>query len=412
MPIPRAKSHTLALHLDPAEVVRRLPSTEGLAWLDSSVAQKNETWSYVGTAPQKILRGNIDRDWAMIENAVTSGQEHHAGSDPFTSGLIGWVGFDGNFCFGVYPQILAFHHQSRHWWGHAEPELISAEAIPKAAHSYHNLDFKSQTPRAEFIRAVEHAQSYIAAGDVYQVNLAYPWLAAWPSDASALGYYERLRRVSPAPYAAFLDIGDTRIISSSPECFLRMAASTITTRPIKGTRPRFPLDTTRDAQSRAELMRSAKEQAELLMITDLERNDLGQVCEYGSVHVTELASVETFAQVFHLISTVTGKLRSDVDHAAAFRACFPGGSISGAPKKRALEIIAELEQHPRGCYTGAIGYFGFNGQSQFNIAIRTAIQKGDSIHFHVGAGIVADSVPAREYEETLHKAAGLLAAAR
>ena len=160
-----------------------------------------------------------------------------------------------------------------------------------------------------------------------------------------------------------------------------------------------------------ELQASVKENAELLMITDLERNDLGQVCEFGSIHVSELAAVESFAQVFHLVSTVQGTLRADISHAEAFRQCFPGGSISGAPKKRALEIIHELEPHPRGLYTGAIGYFGFNGESQFNIVIRTAVQVGREITFHAGAGIVADSVPALEYEETLHKAAGLLRAA-
>ena len=148
------------------------------------------------------------------------------------------------------------------------------------------------------------------------------------------------------------------------------------------------------------------------MITDLERNDLGQVCEFGSVRVSELLGLESHAQVHHLVSTVEGRLRQDVDHLDAFLACFPGGSISGAPKKRALEIIRELEMHDRGLYTGAIGYFGFNGESQFSIAIRTAWRTGDVVQFHTGAGIVADSVPELEYEETRHKAAGILQAAR
>ena len=147
------------------------------------------------------------------------------------------------------------------------------------------------------------------------------------------------------------------------------------------------------------------------MITDLERNDLGRVCEYGSVHVADLLRLETFKQVFHLVSTVRGELREDVSHVQALRACFPGGSISGAPKKRALEIIRELEPFPRGIYTGAIGYFGYNGESQFSIAIRTAAFEKASASFHVGAGIVADSVPENEWQETLDKAAGLLLAA-
>jgi anthranilate/para-aminobenzoate synthase component I len=158
-------------------------------------------------------------------------------------------------------------------------------------------------------------------------------------------------------------------------------------------------------------MTSAKEIAELVMITDLERNDLGQVCEYGSVHVPELLHLETYEQVFHLVSSVAGELRNDVNHVQALRACFPGGSISGAPKKRAKEIIRELEPHPRGLYTGALGYFGYNGESQFSMTIRTAIFEKDRAHFHVGAGIVADSQPEHEWQETLTKASGLLLAA-
>ena len=190
-----------------------------------------------------------------------------------------------------------------------------------------------------------------------------------------------------------------------------MQGARIATRPIKGTRPRFADDPARDRAAVRELTTSDKERAELLMITDLERNDLGQVCEFGSIAVPELWRVESFAQVFHLVSTVTGTLRPHVDHVDAFRACFPGGSITGAPKKRASEIIAELEPHARGLYTGAIGWFGFDGRSQWNIAIRTAVQQADQITFHVGSGIVADSIPQHEYEETLHKAAGILAAA-
>jgi len=258
---------------------------------------------------------------------------------------------------------------------------------------------------------VEHAQRYISAGDIYQVNLSYPWHASWPQDADALALYLKLRAVSPAPHAAFMKLAGTTVLSASPELFLRMQGSRIATRPIKGTRPRFANDPARDAAAVRELTASPKERAELLMITDLERNDLGQVCEFGSVAVPELWRVESFAQVFHLVSTVTGTLRPHVDHVDAFRACFPGGSITGAPKKRASEIISELEPHPRGLYTGAIGWFGFDGRSQWNIAIRTAVQKDDQISFHVGSGIVADSIPQHEYEETLHKAAGILAAA-
>jgi anthranilate/para-aminobenzoate synthase component I len=222
-------------------------------------------------------------------------------------------------------------------------------------------------------------------------------------------FFEKLRAVSPSPFSAFLDCGDFQIASSSPEQFLRMSGSHIVTRPIKGTRPR-DADPTRDAQLAYELQTSPKELAELVMITDLLRNDLGKVCEFGSVQVPELAKLEKFAQVQHLVSTVEGRLRKDMTHFAAFASCFPGGSITGAPKFRAMEIIAELEPVSRGPYCGAIGYLGFNRESQLSVAIRTGICKDGLAHFNAGAGIVADSHPEAEYAETLAKAAGFLAA--
>jgi para-aminobenzoate synthetase component 1 len=191
--------------------------------------------------------------------------------------------------------------------------------------------------------------------------------------------------------------------------FLRLSGAHILTRPIKGTRPRSA-DPTRDAQLTYELQTSAKEMAELVMITDLLRNDLGRVCEYGSVQVPELVRLERYPQVQHLVSTVEGRLRADVPHFAALASCFPGGSITGAPKIRAMEIIDELEPVTRGPYTGALGYLGFNRESQLAITIRTAICREGTAYFHAGAGIVADSHPAAEYEETLAKARGFIEA--
>ena len=276
----------------------------------------------------------------------------------------------------------------------------------------------SNLSRAEFLSAVERAQRYIRAGDIYQVNLSQRLTA--PCNFSGLprrstlakpGWelFQKLNAVSPAPFSAFLDCGDFQMASSSPELFLRLSGSHIQTRPIKGTRPR-DADPTRDAQLAYELQTSPKELAELVMITDLLRNDLGKVCEFGSVQTPELARLERFAQVQHLVSTVEGRLRREVTHLAALAACFPGGSITGAPKFRAMEIIDELEPLARGPYCGAIGYLGFNRESQLNIAIRTAICTDGLAHFNVGAGIVADSNPEAEYGETLAKAAGFLAA--
>lgn len=251
--------------------------------------------------------------------------------------------------------------------------------------------------RQQFCAAVRRAKDYIAAGDIYQVNLSQRFQCA--STAPAPEVYLALRAANPAPYCAYLDLGDAQILSSSPECFLKIDGRQVVTRPIKGTRPR--------ATDPAELLASPKDNAELLMITDLERNDLGRVCAYGSVHVPELVRVESYATVHHLVATVAGTLRPGVSHVDCVRACFPGGSITGAPKIRAMQIIDELEPHARGVYTGAIGYFGFAGQTHFNIAIRTVVQQGRRLTFHAGGGIVADSEPDAEYAETLAKAQGI-----
>ncbi|MBI2925647.1 MAG: aminodeoxychorismate synthase component I [Verrucomicrobia bacterium] len=273
--------------------------------------------------------------------------------------------------------------------------------------THYATPISSNLSRSAFLAAVERAQRYIRAGDIYQVNLSHR-LAA-PCDASGWELFGRLKELSPAPFAAYVDCGDFEIASSSPELFLRLSGRHILTRPIKGTRPRDP-DPTRDAQLTYELQTSPKEMAELVMITDLLRNDLGRVCEFGSVQVPELVRLERYAHVQHLVSTVEGRLRADVTHFAALAACFPGGSITGAPKFRAMEIIDELEPIARGPYTGCLGYLGFNRESQLSITIRTAVVKERMAYFHVGAGIVADSVPAAEYDETLAKGRGFVAA--
>ncbi len=296
------------------------------------------------------------------------------------------------------------------------------DSIKTAAFSQTRL--LANLSRADFIAKVERAQRYIRAGDIYQVNLSQRLTAklprwgeaadeparedARPTNRTGWEMFQRLNAVSPAPFSAFLDCGDYQVVSSSPEQFLRLSGSHIQTRPIKGTRPRNA-DSTRDAQLAYELQTSPKELAELVMITDLLRNDLGKVCEFGSVQTPELARLERFAQVQHLVSTVEGRLRKDVTHLAALAACFPGGSITGAPKFRAMEIIDELEPIARGPYCGCHGYLGFNRESQLSITIRTAVCKDGLAHFNVGAGIVADSNPEAEYEETLAKAAGFRA---
>lgn len=272
---------------------------------------------------------------------------------------------------------------------------------PKETNPRDRGDWQTSFTRTGFIDAVRRALEYIRLGHIYQVNLSQRWAANL-----TIGVWELFQQVSsiaPAPFSAFQSWEDKAIISTSPEQFLRLSGNAMLTRPIKGTRPRS-LNADEDARLAYELQASEKERAELVMITDLLRNDLGRVCEFGSIQVPDLMKLERFSHVHHLVSTVTGTLRNGVSHVEALAACFPGGSITGAPKVRAMQIIDELEPVSRGAYTGCLGYLGFNRESQLNILIRSAMVSGETIYFHAGAGIVADSIPEAEYEETLVKA--------
>jgi para-aminobenzoate synthetase component 1 len=333
-------------------------------------------------APVAVVEGT-EGDWPLLEDALADLRAR--APDGF---LGGWFDYRGGFRFGVF-------HRSE---DAPDAGWLADRWVGPAPR------FRPGLEREEWVHRVRRAHEYIAAGDIYQVNLTHTLSSPWCGDAA--GFYPRFRAASPAPFSCFLRLGDTTVLSASPECFLLVDGRRVVTRPIKGTRPRCGND---DAAAR-ELLASPKERAELVMITDLERNDLGQVCQYGSVRVTGLCELESFAQVHHLVSTVEGRLRDGVSAVQALRACYPGGSITGAPKKRAREIIDELESVPRGVYTGALGFFHADGSAAFNIAIRTLVVREGTATFGVGAGIVADSDPVLEYEETLHKAAGLHAA--
>jgi len=254
-------------------------------------------------------------------------------------------------------------------------------------------------------QAFNRIEHYIREGDCYQVNLAQRFSA--PAAGDPWQAYRRLRAANPAPFAAYLSGPHWQVLSASPEQFLNVVDRVVTTRPIKGTRPRSS-DPARDRALAAELQASAKDRAENVMIVDLLRNDLGRCCETGTVRVPRLFELESFATVHHLVSTVTGRLAPGCSPTDLLRACFPGGSITGAPKLRSMEIIEELEPHRRGVYCGAIGYIGFDGRMDTNIAIRTAVYSDGVIRFWAGGGIVADSCPAREYQETFDKAASFL----
>lgn len=273
--------------------------------------------------------------------------------------------------------------------------------------SNHPTFLKSNFSKKEYVRAIGKAKEYIKIGDIYQVNLSQRFETEL--NMEPFGLYSRLRNFSPAPFSAYLAFGDVTILSSSPERFLLKRGRRIETRPIKGTRPRGE-DCISDTLLERELLESQKDRAEHVMIVDLERNDLGRICEYGSVRPTEFIILEKYSTVFHLVSTVSGRLKEGVDPIDCLLATFPGGSITGAPKIRAMEIIEELESVKRSIYTGAIGYISFDGDMDTSIVIRTFVIKGKKIYFQVGGGIVADSDPEKEYDETLDKAKGLMQA--
>jgi aminodeoxychorismate synthase component I len=381
--------------------LRHLP---GLTFFDSSGnLSSGQPLSIIAAQPERVLEGTID-DVSLLRAELQSRQVNGPDCGFPLGAACGWITYEGAFRFGIYDDLLVFVHATRQWF---EVGTLLQDLQPLSVPtSQVDAPWRSNTTREAFINSVRAAQEYIASGDIYQVNLSQNFRTTLSTNAPLFGLYDRLRAVSPSPMAAYLHTPSMEILSSSPETFLRMHGRSIETRPIKGTRPRFA-DPELDSRSAFELQTCEKEIAELVMITDLERNDLGRVCEFGSVKVTEMLKHERLEQVHHLVSTVTGQLREDADHLDALQACFPGGSITGAPKKRAREIIAELETPPRGLYTGVVGYLGFNGESQFNIAIRTLVREGQNLSYGVGAGIVADSIPEMEYEETLHKAEGL-----
>jgi para-aminobenzoate synthetase component 1 len=286
-------------------------------------------------------------------------------------------------------------------------KLSSPPAKKRGSYFLEDVSMRSNFSKDAYIKAVLKAKEHIKCGNIYQVNLSQRFEAQ--IDVDPFDLYSHLRKASPAPFSAYLGFGDVAILSSSPERFLLKNGDYIETRPIKGTRPRGA-DPKSDALLAKELLASPKDRAEHIMIVDLERNDLGRICEYGSVKPEEFVILERYANVFHLVSTVTGKLKDDVGAVDCLKAAFPGGSITGAPKIRAMEIIEELEPVKRSVYTGAIGYMSFDGKMDTSIAIRTFIVKRNVAYFQVGGGIVADSDPALEYEETLHKAKGLIEA--
>lgn len=320
---------------------------------------------------------------------------------------------------GIYDWALQVDHQER------RAELVSLCRYPGSLDNFKKIHarlrntgaklqteafsvsgkIRSNLARNAYFQQIEKIKTFLSEGDCYQVNLAQRFSADAAGDAYAA--YLKLRELSPAPYAAFMNYPFAQILCASPEQFLQLEAGRVTTRPIKGTRP-VRADALENAALVSDLQSSPKDRAENLMIVDLLRNDLGKHCSPGSVKVPQLFEVESFRTVHHLVSTVTGVLSSECDALTLLGDCLPGGSITGAPKQRAMEIIEQLEPHRRGIYCGAIGYIGFDGKMDTNIAIRTMVYANGEIRCWAGGGIVADSDAAAEYQETLDKAAAML----
>ena len=398
--------HQVKLEYSPAEVAAALQHLSELVFFDTAgnlPSRSHAPVSIIAARPVEVIRGDVS-DFQSLREAINGWQVQTPSLGFPAGGACGWIDYEGEFCFGIYPEMLIYQHDRQQWWqcGDLISELGKGATPPERVTI---TDFHATMSRETYEEGVRKIHEYIAAGDIYQVNLTQKFTAE-VQGGSLFPLYSYLRDNTPSPLAVWMQLAEREVLSSSPETFLRMSGRSIETRPIKGTRPRFN-DPEKDAASARELLESEKETAELIMITDLERNDLGKICDFGSVRVADMLALEKLEQVYHLVSTVTGTLREEIDHLAALEACFPGGSITGAPKKRAMEIITELEPEPRGLYTGAVGYIGFNGETQLNIPIRTLVREEGELHYHVGAGIVSDSAPAAEYEETLQKAKGI-----
>ena len=376
----------------------------------------------------------LDRAWQR--ERVAPSQSDSGPAVPFTGGWLLYLGYElageieprlhlpqpavGPIAQAIrIPAAVIHEHDSGRCWIVAEPE--AADLIPRIAADLQRVarlpdsraalvepDVAEDDPR-HYLHAVERALEYIGAGDIYQANLSRGWRATLRAGVQPHQVYRRLRETNPGPFSGVAQLDGIAVISSSPERLVSVCDGIVTTRPIAGTRPRGA-DPAADLALARELHAHPKERAEHVMLIDLERNDLGRVCEAGSVRVDEFMTIESYSHVHHIVSNVRGRLRADVTPGNVLAAVFPGGTITGCPKIRCMEIIAELEGVARGAYTGSLGYLNRDGTMDMNILIRTLQLAGRELTVRAGAGIVADSIPERELEETRAKARGVLRA--
>ncbi len=439
---------------DALELCARFRDEPYLFCLDSShLDQGRGRYSFIGSDPFEVFEASgKDTLNSLKERYARYSQSSQQTLTPFAGGVAGFLGYDYGLyqekiplrteddlnlpdaVFGFYDCVLTIDHLQKklHVTSSGLPEENKTSREKRAAARLEDIarvlarpfaplpiehpslgsfrgvgDLASNFTKDEYLATVRKVLGHIAAGDIYQLNLSQRFTCDTAGEnVDLLGLYCALRQLSPVSFGGYFDAGALKLISNSPEMFLRLRGGLVQTRPMKGTRPRGQGDA-EDRRLKNEIEQSAKDKAELLMITDLERNDLGKVCDYGSVRVKEMRAIEEYKYVFQATSTVEGTLRRDKDCFDLLESCFPGGSITGCPKIRAMEIIEELEPTRRGPYTGSMGYIDFSGNMDLNILIRTLIHCGQKIHFQVGGGIVADSTPEGEYEETLVKARAL-----
>ncbi len=429
----------LNIELSPIELFRRLELKRGNVLLESSLYHPQiSNQSIIAFNPKKIIEletsdlkipSNTNyfieeylQELRQMFNAYKTSNNKY-----FPGGLIGYFSYDfglrfenviskneslidlPELFFGVYENALVYDHDSKRWFATGIEDVNQIIKLvyerlnqkPLLVDSQESVNLKSNFLYNDYINAVNKVKDYIKNGDIYQANLTHQFYGH--TEEKAIDIYTKLRLTNPAPYSAILCVDKDRyILSSSPELFLDVDGKRVQTRPIKGTIQRGKT-IEEDEKLKEQLLSSKKDEAELVMIVDLERNDLNRVCKTNSVQVNPLKQIETFASVHHLFSCIFGELDDESDVFDLIRASFPGGSITGAPKIRAMQIINELEPHKRGIYTGSIGYIGFNNKAKFNIAIRTIAYNKGKIAIGLGGGIVADSIPELEYQETLHK---------
>jgi len=427
------------VYWEPSRLAERLRGQRHLTLLESVLRQEHlGRYSFLACNPNLTLtaeRGKAFLDGVMQDDAplklldrllAEHRKPHVQGLPPFQGGFAGFISYEfgkslepraripdlaplcPDMMLHLYDTVMAFDHMQERAWiiaedsGEADGLEKLLDAKPDARGSHSIAGWVSNFTREDYESAVARTVEYILDGDIFQANITQCFKAAIPGNFDALAFYLRLRELNPAPFAAFLDYGGIQIASSSPERLLNFDGKTVEARPIKGTRRR-DADPARDAALIAELASSRKDRAENVMIVDLLRNDLSRVCAPGSVRVPVLCGLESYASVHHLTSVITGELREGKTVGDLIAATFPGGSITGAPKIRAMEIIAEIEQGPRGVYCGSIGYIGLNGHVDLNIAIRTAMFSSGVARVQAGGGITARSNPAAEYEESLTK---------